>query len=147
MSDASLAAFLRKTFSDRSQQLLSGSLKAPDGAALQRVISKLDEEEKACKCADRGAVAYTGSSAGCCCMFLGRKHAAMQHTYVRNSLPCVGDVVCCKLAPSSVLQGLFVYHPRGLVHSSGGKAGAMYFARRTGNNVIAARSVDIDVES
>lgn len=47
MGDASLAAFLRKTFSERSQQLLSGSLKAPDGAALQRVISKLDEEEKA----------------------------------------------------------------------------------------------------
>lgn len=49
MGDASLAAFLRKTFSERSQQLLSGSLKAPDGAALQRVISKLDEEEKARK--------------------------------------------------------------------------------------------------
>lgn len=46
MGDASLAAFLRKTFSERSQQLLSGSLKAPDGAALQRVISKLDQEEK-----------------------------------------------------------------------------------------------------
>jgi hypothetical protein len=49
MSDASLAAFLRKTFSERSQQLLSGSLKAPDGAALQRVLSKLDEEEKTCE--------------------------------------------------------------------------------------------------
>jgi hypothetical protein len=50
MGDASLAAFLRKTFSERSQQLLSGSLKAPDGAALQRVLSKLDEEEKTCEC-------------------------------------------------------------------------------------------------
>jgi hypothetical protein len=50
MGDASLAAFLRKTFSERSQQLLSGSLKAPDGAALQRVISKLDQEEKTREC-------------------------------------------------------------------------------------------------
>ena len=54
MGDASLAAFLRKTFSERSQQLLSGSLKAPDGAALQRVISKLDEEEKTREQGPRG---------------------------------------------------------------------------------------------
>jgi hypothetical protein len=44
--DAALAAFLRKTFSDRSQALLSGSLKAPDGAELQRVLAKLDAEER-----------------------------------------------------------------------------------------------------
>eukprot|EP00878_Enallax_costatus_P022759 GHUV01024166.1.p1 GENE.GHUV01024166.1~~GHUV01024166.1.p1 ORF type:complete len:144 (+),score=39.25 GHUV01024166.1:943-1374(+) len=47
MSDLSLAAFLRKTFSQRCKDLLSGSLKAPDGAALQRVLGKLNEEEKA----------------------------------------------------------------------------------------------------
>lgn len=62
MGDASLAAFLRKTFSERSQQLLSGSLKAPDGAALQRVISKLDEEEKTCECC----------CCCCCCVSLCR---------------------------------------------------------------------------
>eukprot|EP00879_Flechtneria_rotunda_P020125 GHRR01021165.1.p1 GENE.GHRR01021165.1~~GHRR01021165.1.p1 ORF type:complete len:199 (+),score=60.92 GHRR01021165.1:179-775(+) len=45
-SDASLAAFLRKTFSQRSQDLLSGSLKAPDGAVLQKVLGKLNSEEK-----------------------------------------------------------------------------------------------------
>lgn len=50
MSDALLAAFLRKTFSQRSKELLSGSLKAPDGAALQRVLCKLNEEEKASEC-------------------------------------------------------------------------------------------------
>ncbi|KAF8061067.1 dihydrolipoyllysine-residue succinyltransferase component of 2-oxoglutarate dehydrogenase complex 2 [Scenedesmus sp. PABB004] len=45
--DAGLAGFLRKTFSQRSQELLAGSLRAPDGAALQRVLGKLNEEEKA----------------------------------------------------------------------------------------------------
>lgn len=66
MGDASLAAFLRKTFSERSQQLLSGSLKAPDGAALQRVISKLDDEEKTreCCCGCRfAAAAYACAAA------------------------------------------------------------------------------------
>eukprot|EP00878_Enallax_costatus_P028853 GHUV01031203.1.p1 GENE.GHUV01031203.1~~GHUV01031203.1.p1 ORF type:complete len:112 (+),score=31.75 GHUV01031203.1:305-640(+) len=52
MSDLSLAAFLRKTFSQRCKDLLSGSLKAPDGAALQRVLGKLNEEEKACEFCD-----------------------------------------------------------------------------------------------
>jgi hypothetical protein len=47
MSDSSVAGFLRKAFSERSQKLLSGSLKAPDGAALQAVLGKLNEEEKA----------------------------------------------------------------------------------------------------
>jgi hypothetical protein len=100
MSDASLAAFLRKTFSDRSQQLLSGSLKAPDGAALQRVISKLDEEEKASECADRGAVTHTCSSAACCRLCLEREQAAVQRAGVREPWPCVGDVVWwCKTGP------------------------------------------------
>lgn len=74
MGDASLAAFLRKTFSERSQQLLSGSLKAPDGAALQRVISKLDEEEKTRECcfAAAAAAAYPCVAASllqCCCRY------------------------------------------------------------------------------
>jgi hypothetical protein len=47
ISDSSVAGFLRKAFSERSQKLLSGSLKAPDGAALQAVLGKLNEEEKA----------------------------------------------------------------------------------------------------
>jgi hypothetical protein len=46
MSDSSVAGFLRKAFSERSQKLLAGSLKAPDGAALQAVLGKLNEEEK-----------------------------------------------------------------------------------------------------
>lgn len=49
MSDSTIAGFLRKTFSERSQKLLCGSLKAPDGAALQHVLGKLNEEEKACE--------------------------------------------------------------------------------------------------
>ncbi|WIA43870.1 hypothetical protein OEZ86_010283 [Tetradesmus obliquus] len=46
MGDSSVAGFLRKAFAERSAKLLTGSLKAPDGAALAAVTSKLNEEEK-----------------------------------------------------------------------------------------------------
>jgi hypothetical protein len=69
MQDAGLAAFLRKTFSARSQALLCGSLKAPDGSALQGVLSKLDEEEKARK----HAVCVCVCVRACVC---ARAHAA-----------------------------------------------------------------------
>jgi hypothetical protein len=49
MPDSSLAAFLRSTFSQRSRDLLCGSLKAPDGASLQKVLGKLNTEEKKCE--------------------------------------------------------------------------------------------------
>jgi hypothetical protein len=67
MSDSSVAGFLRKVFSERSQKLLSGSLKAPDGAALQAVLGKLNEEEKARE--------YTGYEGWllCCCAAVSLK--------------------------------------------------------------------------
>lgn len=49
MGDSSVAGFLRKAFAERSAKLLTGSLKAPDGAALAAVTSKLNEEEKTCE--------------------------------------------------------------------------------------------------
>ena len=41
-----LARFLRHTFAERYQGLLSGSLRALDGAALQHALGKLNEEER-----------------------------------------------------------------------------------------------------
>ncbi|KAI8469085.1 MAG: hypothetical protein J3K34DRAFT_425027 [Monoraphidium minutum] len=40
-----LAQFLRQTFAERYQGMLSGSLRALDGAALQHTLGKLNEEE------------------------------------------------------------------------------------------------------
>jgi hypothetical protein len=45
-SGQELARFLRQTFAERYQGMLSGSLRALDGAVLQHVLGKLNEEER-----------------------------------------------------------------------------------------------------
>ncbi len=44
-----LCGVLRQVFTERYKELLSGSLKAPDGAELQAVLIKLNEEERQCE--------------------------------------------------------------------------------------------------
>jgi hypothetical protein len=93
MSDSSVAGFLRKAFSERSQKLLSSSLKAPDGAALQAVLGKLNEEEKAREYFVSGSVQLWVEDL----MGLGLVHGSglVQHCRQLRKL-----VVCCCAAVS-----------------------------------------------